>query len=434
MVTDDVNVTTTLEPSPDYDLYNDSCLDWVNDDPGIEKWNFFRFVTNGILLNVIGCFGILGNLISMIILSRPQMRSSINYLLIGLARIDTVLIITSILLFGLPGIYPYSKHLFLYYFRVYPHIAPFVYPLATVMQTASVYLTMTVSLERYVAVCHPLRARSLCTYGRARTYVIAIVIFSTMYNAPRLWEGEIKSEWSDTFNMTVYCPIQSAFRDNELYQTIYIHWLYLICMYLLPFISLAVLNGAIYRQVLKANRERQRLSRLQQREIGLATMLMCVVAVFFVCNLLPMVINIVETFKIPTEDVFDITMMINLSNLLVTINSSVNFIIYVIFGEKFQRLFLVLFCHNSLFFPGRESPDGATHDDSFVSNGDRSFRLQRQGTSISRNGSRHSGRMNGTSDSRKSGKTPSPGPCVYYPINRTNKEVSTYTTQTLMPE
>ncbi|KAH0999531.1 hypothetical protein HUJ05_009640 [Dendroctonus ponderosae] len=189
--------------------------------------------------------------------------------------------------------------------------------------------------------------------------------------------------------------------------------------------------GRNYEQVLKANRERQRLSRLQQREIGLATMLMCVVAVFFVCNLLPMVINIVETFKIPTEDVFDLNMMINLSNLLVTINSSVNFVIYVIFGEKFQRLFLFLFCHNSLFFPGRESPDG-THEDSFASNGERSFRLHRQSTSMSRNGgSRHS-RLNGsTNESRKFGKTPSPGPCVYYPASR-SKEISAYTSQTFI--
>ena len=32
------------------------------------------------------------------------------------------------------------------------------------------------------------------------------------------------------------------------------------------------------------------------------------------------------------------------SNLLVTLNSSVNFIIYCIFGEKFKRLFCHLFC------------------------------------------------------------------------------------------
>ncbi|XP_066151033.1 FMRFamide receptor [Euwallacea fornicatus] len=397
--------------------------------------NFFRFATNGVLLNIIGAFGIVGNLISVIILSRPQLRSSINYLLIGLATVDTVLIVTSILLFGLPGIYPYSGALFNYYFKVYPHIAGVVYPLATVMQTASVYLTMTVSLERYVAVCHPLRARSLCTYGRARVYLIVIVIFSVLYNVTRLWEGKVASEWSSEYNMTIYCPVQSEFRDNQYYRTVYIHWMYLICMYLVPFWSLAILNIAIYRQVQSANRERQRLSRLQQRDIGLASMLMRVVVVFFICNLLPMVINIVETFDIHLEDIsefFDVNMMINLSNLLVTINSSVNFVIYVIFGEKFQRLFLILFCHNSLFFPGRDSPEG-THEDSFVSNGERSFRLHRQSTSVSRNGgSRHS-RMNGSGgDSRKFPKTPSPGPCVYYPASRTSKEISAYTSQTFI--
>ena len=34
----------------------------------------------------------------------------------------------------------------------------------------------------------------------------------------------------------------------------------------------------------------------------------------------------------------------NISNLLVTLNSSVNFIIYCIFGDKFKRIFLRLFC------------------------------------------------------------------------------------------
>jgi hypothetical protein len=78
----------------------------------------YEFVTNGVLLNVIGILGIFGNIISMIILSRPQMKSSINYLLIGLARCDTVLIITSVLLFGIPAIFKYTGYLFIYYFKV----------------------------------------------------------------------------------------------------------------------------------------------------------------------------------------------------------------------------------------------------------------------------------------------------------------------------
>ncbi|XP_074039002.1 FMRFamide Receptor [Leptinotarsa decemlineata] len=426
-------IVWSLSTSDQNDSDFQSC---VNVDP--EVVNSFRFVTNGLFINVIGMLGVLGNIISMIILSRPQMRSSINYLLIGLARIDTVLIITSMLLFGLPGIHPYSGCMFTYFYVVYPHIAPVVFPLAMIAQTASVYLTLTVSLERFVAVCHPLRARSLCTYGRARIYVIGIIIFSVMYNLPRFWETTLQKEWNEKHNVTIYCPQQSDFRDNAAYQTIYIHWLYLIFMYLLPFGSLAVLNACIYRQVLRANKERQRLSRHQKREIGLATMLLGVVVVFFICNILPLVINIIETFNVFIE--FNLIYLIHVSNLLVTINSSVNFIIYVIFGEKFKRLFLVLFCNNSLFRSGRDSPEAVTHEDSFMSNGDRqSLRLQRHNTSISRNGFTHgttrtngSSRHSSTRDHNRY-RNSSPGPCVYYPAHRLSKDISTYTTHTYVP-
>jgi hypothetical protein len=83
-----------------------------------EREILYEFVTNGVLLNAIGILGIFGNIISMIILSRPQMRSSINYLLIGLATCDTVLIITSVLLFGIPAIYQYTGYLSVYFFKV----------------------------------------------------------------------------------------------------------------------------------------------------------------------------------------------------------------------------------------------------------------------------------------------------------------------------
>ena len=52
------------------------------------------------------------------------------------------------------------------------------------------FQTLCVTVERYVAVCLPLRARSICTYGRACAYVAVIVAFSTLYNLPRFWEVE----------------------------------------------------------------------------------------------------------------------------------------------------------------------------------------------------------------------------------------------------
>jgi hypothetical protein len=40
-----------------------------------------------------------------------------------------------------------------------------------------------------------------------------------------------------------------------------------------------------------------------------------------------------------------ITALTQISNLMVTLNSSVNFIIYCIYGEKFKRLFCAIFCN-----------------------------------------------------------------------------------------
>lgn len=377
----------------------------------------FEFWSNGILLNLVGVLGILGNILSMIILSRPQMRSSINYLLIGLARCDTVLILTSILLFGVPAIYPYTGYLRYYYLRLLPEISRVVYPLAMSAQTASVYLTLTVTLERYVAVCHPLRARALCTYGRARIYVVVIIIFSICYNIPRFFEVDL-SEYNDREFGFVYCITASDMRADESYINIYIHWLYLIFIYFIPFLSITFFNSMIYRQVRKANRERQRLSRTEKREIGLATMLFCVVIVFICCNILALLINIIEAFS---GKIYD--RLVKTSNLLVTINSSVNFIIYVIFGEKFKRIFLLLFCKRRV---GRESPDGLIHDDSSFSNGDgsnrNSGRFQRVGTtrSSTRNGT--SIKVNRTT---RTTRAPSPGPIVYYPARETLPRPST---------
>lgn len=147
-----------------------------------------NFWTCGILINIIGMVGILGNSLSLIILSRPQMRSSINYLLIALARCDIILIITSMFLFGFHSIYEYSYNddtggsmfWFRYSYNVYSRIINYMFTLAVIAQTANCYLTLLVSLERYVAVCHPLRAVST-TFG-AHVQVNALTKQFNNYN------------------------------------------------------------------------------------------------------------------------------------------------------------------------------------------------------------------------------------------------------------
>ncbi|GBP60918.1 FMRFamide receptor [Eumeta japonica] len=378
-------------------------LECVSDIGVSDGENLFRFIVHGVLLNAIGAGGVLGNALSVLVLTRPRMRSSINCLLVGLASCDTVVILTSVLLFGLTAIYPYTGRLRYYYYYVCPLLTPLVFPLALVAQTMSVYLTLVVTIERWVAVCRPFRARALCTAARARWYVLGTAAFALLYNAPKFLEVSVERIEDD--GEFVYCITASSFRSG-LYVTIYIHWMYLVVMYALPFTALAALNVCIVRQVRRASRERARLSRSQRRELSLTTMLFAVVLVFFVCNLLPLVINTCESFFDGQLERLD--PLIKTSNLLVMINSSVNFVIYVIFGDKFKRVFLEMFCARA----GRHSPDH-TRDDSFAScapaTGDRfSLRLTRDSTL--RLSSLRQVRANAAGSRRAL-----PTPAVYYP-------------------
>jgi Serpentine type 7TM GPCR chemoreceptor Srw len=134
--------------SSNFTYEGEPCADLGSD------YKLFEFWSNGILLNVVGVLGILGNVLSMIILSRPQMRSSINYLLIGLARCDIVLIVMSILLFGIPAIYPYTGYLRFYYLRIVPAISEIGFFIALSAQTASVSkLRNVISSIRFLMIC-----------------------------------------------------------------------------------------------------------------------------------------------------------------------------------------------------------------------------------------------------------------------------------------
>ena len=84
------------------------------------------------------------------------------------------------------------------------------------------------------------------------------------------------------------------FLPSSPYYSVYITWMYLVVMYIVPFTCLAAFNLRIYLQIRRANAERAQLSRVQQREIRMATMLMIVVLVFFMCNVLALVINLLE--------------------------------------------------------------------------------------------------------------------------------------------
>ena len=127
------------------------------------------YVTDGILTNVVVLAGLLANALTLVVLSRPSMHSSTNSYLSALAVCDSVVLACSALLIGIPALPP--SHVVRQYVHggPYAYVLAYVYPLALVAQTATVWLTVSFAVERYIGVQYPLRAATLCTVHRARS-------------------------------------------------------------------------------------------------------------------------------------------------------------------------------------------------------------------------------------------------------------------------
>jgi len=99
------------------------------------------------------------------------MRTSTNSYLSALAVWDSVVLACSAALIGLPGL-PSSWVWTKAYRQNGPlaYAVSYIYPLALVAQTATIWLTVAFAVERYIGVRYPLKAVTLCTVQRARYY------------------------------------------------------------------------------------------------------------------------------------------------------------------------------------------------------------------------------------------------------------------------
>ena len=99
-----------------------------------------------------------------IVTTSLHLQGSVNLLLTSMAAIDFLLLVCSILLFGIPSVSDYYTTAADFNILKY-RLGPLLYTMALVFQTASVYLTVVITIERFVAVCYPFKAREFCTRG-----------------------------------------------------------------------------------------------------------------------------------------------------------------------------------------------------------------------------------------------------------------------------
>ncbi|GIY20932.1 FMRFamide receptor [Caerostris darwini] len=304
---------------------------------------YSRFWVQRILVPSIMTIGIVGNVITIVIMTRRRMRSSTNNYLAALAIFDMMyLIFTFILSLSHYPKIPNSEHF------VYWRLKPFILMLTDTCSNTSVWLTVTFTVERYIAVCHPMKGKVFCTESRAKKAIVAVFLFCFAFTIPTPFEWTVK-ENMDVNNHTTLSLDHTEMGKNYLYKTIY-YWLTVVFFIFVPFILLAIFNSFLIRSVHLSKVQRASMTRGEtsdnSQENKITIMLIAVVILFFVCQLPTACHLLYSTLHENFDDkqLYLLTGLGNIFNFLMSLNAAGNFVLYCLLSQKYRRTFIQIFC------------------------------------------------------------------------------------------
>ena len=333
-----------------------------------EALEMTRFVVQRILVPIVVLFGAVGNTASIVVLTHKSMKTSTNCYLTALAVFDALYLIMTFVLSLKHYDDLYEKEVFCY-----------IYIVARVMgdmfSNVSVCLTVTFTVERWIAVCHPMKGRVICTYNRARIIAAVVSITTMMCIIPECFEWKVVSKTNE-LNQTIFKVRPTAFANTEAY-SVGFYWFLVVCFTFVPLISLCFFNTILILSVYRASRLRRRMTYISVQRPGkqqhveqnrITCMLIGIALVFILCQTPTAVMIIywayisISEIDLSRYEINSLTIAANFTNLLLSINAAINFLLYSAMSTKFRKLFMKIFCNR---FPGRKGLKSTT-DYSYV--------------------------------------------------------------------
>jgi len=325
----------------------------------------YKYICDGLLVSIIGCLGVLGNLFSIYVLSKPKLRDCFHQLLLALACFDTTYIII--------GGINYTFKAFEVSSDAYNISFPFIiYPITNISLCGTIFMTVAISIERFLGICYPLHLPP--QNRKAWYYIIPVTLLSIAVNLPKFFEAEI--EWLkddnsilmmpdddfDLFNFTRFDDIPTIrltdLRTDSNYIKFYVTYCRMFFTVFIPFIALSTINLRIISELNKLKSKPFGSQRKLWKEVNMYFVLLSIVIIFICCNTPRTIIDIYEFYHL--EDIVTcnelykryeanhtflpkrwIECLTHISHCSQILNSSLNFLVYCFVGHNFRKQLLL---------------------------------------------------------------------------------------------
>lgn len=171
--------------------------------------------------------GVTGNILAIVVLTKRRMiMSSTNNYLVALAIVDIAYLLLTLILNT-------SQHPCFVSTTIAEILGTICRPIADFSSNTSVWLTVTFTVERWVAITYPLQSRTWCTVSRARKIIIGVMFAALICTSPSAFETKLVRVVEEQPNaatnekstkITRIRAKPTALAENPLYHQIYFNF------------------------------------------------------------------------------------------------------------------------------------------------------------------------------------------------------------------
>ncbi|XP_064620570.1 FMRFamide peptide receptor frpr-18-like [Lineus longissimus] len=304
------------------------------------------YITKVYMMPVLALLGFIGNSLSFVVLTKEMRSTPTAFLLKALAVADNAVLTVYLCFFSISCVYEYTGH-FLPYKKYFEMTKSYSWALLWFTKVISVYLVVAVTVERFIAVCRPHKARTWCKIKNARTAVGCICMFSLIYNLPKCFSWETALRYDPCLEETVPIGIDTALGKNQYFNTFYKVILYIMTVFIIPLTTILALNYQLIKAITVGGHRGNLRKRRHTNYDAITKRVVAVCGVFLILELPAVLMNILEIIAYidgqvkgyqPLYLVSETTNgLIHLAYTFSALNSCVNFYIYFLTGNQFRR-------------------------------------------------------------------------------------------------